>query len=430
MLQTVNRDAMVPRAPSRRNCQRQTLNARQSYEHLCQLLTGDGPETPIEVNPGSTNDWSNIGDQAFSHGLAPLLYRRLKSASRQTSVPADTWERLRLTYFANASRNMRLYRGLGPVLQCLRSSGIRVIVLKGAYLAEAVYDNVALRPMCDVDLMVPRAESPRAHAVLLDMGGSCPLFEDVELCCRRRRHLPPVVVRGLAIEIHWTIASPTGPVRINAAGLWDRARRTTIAGVEVLALSPEDTLLHLCLHFCYQHRLVGLRSLCDVAETLRRFRGEMDWTQVVERAREWRASRYVGLTLHLARSVLGAGVPDDVLERLVPDGLDQRLLATAREAVLAANGYGQWMSFFDMVGIQSLGDKAKLSWKRVFLSRDEMAAIYPASRSVRYLHFYYALRLGQVIRTYCSHARRRARLMVQSRGRDRKASLVRWLKSG
>jgi hypothetical protein len=366
---------------------------------------------------------------AVNHGLAPLLFKRLKESDARAGVPADAWERLRLAYFASACRNMRLYRELRTVLRCLRSSGIKVIVLKGAYLAEAVYGDVALRPMCDVDLMVPRAELPRAQAVLLDIGGVHEQSEDIESRCRTRFHLPQVVIRDLAIELHWTIVFPTGSVTVDSTGLWDRARPATIAGVEVLALSPEDLLLHLCLHFCYLHRLAGLRPFYDIAETIHRFRGEMDWPQVAHSAREWRASRYVGLTLHLAGSVLGTGVPDDVLERLVPGGLDQRILETARQFVLAQTDYRQWMPLSDALGAKSLGDKVKLPWKRVFLSRDEMAAIYPASRDSRHLYFYYALRLRDAIRSFGAHTLRRGLPVIRSRGQDRNVSLVNWLRS-
>jgi len=374
--------------------------------------------------------WDEVVTIAASHGLAPLLFKRLKENGARADVPPDAWERLRQAYFASAVRNMRLFGGLRSVLRRLRSAGIPVIVLKGAYLAEAVYGDVALRPMCDVDLMVPREELSRTQATLLGMGGVHQQFEGIESRCKRRLHLPPVVIRDLAIEIHWTVSSPTGPFRVDAAGLWERARPATISGVEVLALSPEDLLLHLSLHFCYQHHLAGLRSLCDIAETIHRFRGEIDWAQVVIRAREWHASRYAGLTLHLARSMMGARVPDDVLEQLVPGGLDQRVLEAARESVFAQTGYDQWVPFFDLVGTKSLGDRARLSWERVFLSREEMAATYPASRGSRHLYLYYALRLGHVMRSYWTHTLRRGRLIMQSRGRDQNVSLVNWLKSG
>jgi hypothetical protein len=202
-----------------------------------------------------------------------------------------------------------------------------------------------------------------------------------------------------------------------------------MAGVEVLALSPEDLLLHLCTHACSKHCLGdGLRPLCDVSETIQRFRSELDWAEVAERAHEWGAAKHVGLMLHLARSMLGAGVPDDVLEQLVPGGIDQRILATARESVLSRTGYRQWVSLLDILGVESLGDKVRLLWERVFLSRGEMAETYPASRNARHLYRYYALRLRDVIRTYWSHTFRRGRLMMHGRGGDPNASLVNWLK--
>ena len=373
--------------------------------------------------------WNEVVATAVRHGFAPLLFKRLKESGARTNVPAVAWENLRLAYFASAGRNARLYRELGLVLRCLRGSGIPVIVLKGAFLAEAVYGDVALRPMGDVDLMVPRAEMPRAHAVLLDTGRAHQQSGDVGSRSGRSRKFRLSV--GAGIDLCWTIVAPKGRFGPDSTGLWNRAHQATIAGVEVLGLCPEDLLLHLCLHASHRHGLTaGLRPFCDIAETIRHFRGAMDWAQVVHSAREWCASRYVGLTLHLAQSMVGAGVPDDVLERLVPGGIDQRIIEAARESVLTQAGYLQRMPFFGRLGVESLGDKAKLSWERIFLSRGEMAAIYPASRDSKYLYFHYALRLRDVIRAFVSHIRRRGRLMTRSRRHNRKDPLVNWLKSG
>ena len=379
---------------------------------------------------------------AVRHGLAPRLYRRLKKSGAQASVPADAWERLRLAYFAGASRNARLYRTLRPVLAGLRDAGIPVIVLKGAYLAEAIYGDIALRSMCDVDLMVPRTELARAEAVLLDMGGvhwqgthaelaPGTQREDVESCCRTRHHLLPIHVRGLFVELHWTIIPPLGPFRIDAAGLWDRARPATTAGVDVLALSPEDLLLHMCLHFSRQHGLTWLRLLCDTAETIHRFRSEIDWKQVIDRAREWGVTRHVGLTFYLAGSMLGAAVPDDVLEQLVPGGLDAKVFETARETVITGIPYGKWLSpaFLGLRGREPLAHKAKLLWERVFLSRDAMLAEYPASRDSRYLYVYHARRIWDIIRKW-GPALRRMPSHEWERSLSGNATLANWLESG
>ena len=95
-----------------------------------------------------TTDWHEVARVAAGHDLAPLLYARLKSIEGTTCIPADIRGHLRDAYFSSANRNLRLYKGLGSVLKALREAAMPVMVLKGAYLAEAVYGDVAVRPMC------------------------------------------------------------------------------------------------------------------------------------------------------------------------------------------------------------------------------------------------------------------------------------------
>jgi hypothetical protein len=392
---------------------------------LLRCLSVTGPPSSVLRQPSAV--WDEVRDMAADHGLVPLLFKRLKQNGVRASVPPTVWHRLRLAYLASAGGSTRLYRELRTLLRRLRSDGIPVMVLKGAYLAEVVYEDVTLRPMGDVDLMVPRADLPGAHAAALSMGrvGQKPEDAESRLAGSGRPWLTPVV----CIDLCWTFDVPGGRSRLDTAGLWDRARPATIAGVDVLALSPEDLLLHLCLHAAHRHGLgFGLLPFCDIAETTRRFRGDIDWVQVVERAREWEAVRYVGLMLFLARSMLNAGVPDDVLDKLVPGGIDQRILTVARESVLGQGGYIQRLPFFGRLGAKSIGEKARLSWERVFLSREEMAATYPASRNTRHLYFYYTLRLRDVVGSALSHTFERGRLMMRGRGHDRNAALVNWLK--
>jgi hypothetical protein len=155
----------------------------------------------------------------------------------------------------------------------------------------------------------------------------------------------------------------------------------------------------------------------------------MDWLQVADSAREWGAARYVGLTLHLSRCLLGTGVPDDVLERLVPEGIDEHVLETARQSVLADTGYDPWTPVSGLVGSRSLGDKAKLLWERVFLSRDQMARVYPASRNSRCLCSYYGLRLRDVVRNRGATVLRLVRSPGYRQSASKSAVVANWLRS-
>jgi hypothetical protein len=380
------------------------MSSRSEADFLLRILSVS--REPFDVSRQPSPDWSEVVDMAADRDLAPLLFKRLKESDARACVPADAWERLLLAYFNSAKKNLRLYRELRPVLRRLRDSGIPVIVLKGAFLAEAVYGDVALRPMCDVDLMVPKAEVPRTQTVLLDMGGVLQQKESFDWA--GHHHIPPIFVRGISIEIHMSIGRSTGSLGIDAAGLWDRARPATTAGIEVLALCPEDLLLHLCLHFGHQNRLTTLRVLCDTAETIHHFRSEIDWMQVIDRAREWGATRYVGLTLHMARIMLAAGVPDATLESLVPGGLDPKVLAVASEAVISRTTYDKWLSpaFLGLRGRESLGRKVKRLWERTFLSREAMFAEYPASRNSKHPRVYHARRIWDIVRKWGPALRR------------------------
>jgi hypothetical protein len=380
-----------------------------SEEFLLRCLSVGRPPSSVIRYPSTTGgepvNWNMVTAIAADHGIAPLLYKRLEESAAQVPVPADVCQGLRRVYVASAVRNMSFLGTLRKVLQRLRSTGISVIVLKGSYLAGAVYGDDALRPMVDVDLMVPRADMLRACSLLLEMGQSHLQLTDVQSHCRKRHHLPAVVINNrVGIELHWNIVPPVGPVRIDAAGLWERACPAVMGGVEVLALSPVDLLLHLCVHASYSDGFrSGLRSIYDVSATVQRFRGDMNWSLVVERAREWRATRHVGRTLDLAHNMLGTEIPTGVVGRLAPGGTNPRILAAAKEAVLTRTDCIKLMSLYNRLGAESFGEKVKLSWQRVFLSRDEMAATYPASRNSNRLWLYYAMRFKDVVSTYWSH---------------------------
>jgi len=140
------------------------------------------------------------------------------------------------------------------------------------------------------------------------------------------------------VELHWRLAANDLPPQ---SDLWQRAVPVRIAGVDTLGLCPEDLLLHLCVHGCYGHRFTfGLRPLCDVAEVVRHYGGTMAWTDVEARARRYHWHRGVYLMLRLAKEMLGAAVPEEIL-RALPSGDVDHALRTARFLILEGNQIGR-----------------------------------------------------------------------------------------
>jgi hypothetical protein len=251
------------------------------------------------------------------------LYHRLRALGLDEYVPAARLQRLHDAHYLLLQRNLRWYRGLAAVLEALRGVQVPVIVLKGAYLAEAVYSNPGLRSVGDVDLLVRERDLDSAAEGLRELGYRA---EDSRWT---GKHLPILSRAGApSVDLHWTIETPYCAARIDLEGIWERARSAKIAGVDVLTLCPDDLLLHLCLHVAFEHRfLIDLAHLCDIVEVVDRFQNVLDWREVEGRSREWRIHKGVFLVLDLAVRWLGAQVPEAVLESLRPSDLDDEVTA-------------------------------------------------------------------------------------------------------
>jgi hypothetical protein len=401
-------------------------------QFLLQCLAVDGSEAHADgLAQLADSGWDDLVTLADRHGLTPVLYQRLRMLGASASIPRRAVQRLGKAYLSIARDNQRLYAELGHVLRALQKDRIPTIALKGAHLAAVVYGNIALRPMCDVDLLVKSDDLSAAEAVLLGMG-----YEQYGGADRFAMHLAPLIKPGMApVEIHWTIEQPANPFKIDTDGLWERARSATIAGVEVLVLSPEDLLLHLCLHTCFQNMFdVGLRGLCDIATTIHHYHDDIDWARVQQRARAWGARNGVYLTLYLARELLQAAVPEETLASLKPDALDPQVVALAREFVFDPQEPFAVSAFAQLWTPRPLRQRVSALLKGAVPSMETLARMYPATTGSWRLHWRYVQDLTSLTPRYIQYTwrmlRHDRRTMSQVARRNQGAPLLEWLASG
>ena len=358
----------------------------------------------IELEPAQ---WAELVALAANQGVAPLLYHRIKAHNLTVMLPRQAMATLQRAHHTNAIRNVKLYQELVQLLKNLQAHNIPVIVLKGAYLAQAVYQNPAWRFMVDVDIMVHEADLPAAIEVVTATGYRP--AQPVRLESKAVLHHLPGFLKdndAALLEIHWTITQPNRPYTIEKVDeLWTRAQPFRLLGVEALTLCPEDLLLHLCVHAAYHHLFkMGVRPLYDIALTIDHFRAELDWEAVCQRSVEWGWERGVYLTLHLCNTLLGAAIPPHVLETLKPAEVPPQLVETAKAYLFMPDDeLDDTISnnFMRMVGDRPLMDKARLLIKRLLISRRELANAYGVPLDSPRLYLYYPVRLADFL-TNCS----------------------------
>jgi len=194
------------------------------------------------------NTWDDLIRQAETHGMAPLLLRHLLAAD--IDLPDDFLRSLRLLALRHRQTNVLLSEALGKILTLLETEGFRVLVLKGAALCQTLYPEPGLRPMRDIDLLLPWDEALAAHALLQRHGFKDPGDPTSEL----HLHLAALYrdMNGIRVclELHRNLypICPPYSKKVNFNKLYQNAEPYRTGGVTAYTLAAEEMLWHL-----YQH---------------------------------------------------------------------------------------------------------------------------------------------------------------------------------
>ncbi len=366
-------------------------------ESLLQFLRVDpqpGATTPIL----GEEQWTALIDQADRHQLAPLLHVRLKDDAT-LAPPIRT--RLRQSFITAAARNFQLYIQLEQILAKLNDASIDIILLKGVYLAQEAYANIALRPMTDMDLLGRRNDLATIVRSLHDLGYTPEQEGSIEQQCKEAAHLPAMMNGNkYPIEVHWHIEGPDSPFKVDLDGLWQRRRPVEIGRQKTFALGAEDTLLHLCLHAARHARRdwfdeFVLKSLCDIS---RASCAALDWRAIEKRAADADATRAVFLMLTLAHDWLGANIPNEVLSRMRPANFDSRLLTWARtQIVCPMDAAPMGTHTAQLLGDDPLHKRAAILLRRLIPSPAEISKTYALPPNSVRIPFYYLVRIKDLI---------------------------------
>lgn len=156
---------------------------------------------------------------------------------------------------ATAARNLVLAHEMKAVLRAANASGVACAPLRGVALSEQLYGDCLRRPTGDIDVLVRRDQLPAARRLFSGLGyhevepraGFSDAFEYTLEYFKDG----PI---DLIAEPHVTIAYPPFAHRMDMDGVWRRSTPATILGVPTQALSTEDLLIHLCLHWLHHQK--------------------------------------------------------------------------------------------------------------------------------------------------------------------------------
>ncbi len=265
------------------------------------------------LDPGRCANWdTRHADLAESHSLGPWLFQQLRR-NDSAGLDENILARFRKSYRNSAIGSLIHEAAIRAALPAFRSERIPVILLKGAYLGKFVYLDRALRPMCDVDLLVREEHFSRAQGLLETMGFACaasypPGYLDVLVGTMPYSREAPVVQ---AVDLHRRITA-MDYYRIPGASLWEDAREGTVGEHEVFFLSAEMNFVHIALH-ALNHG-AHMRDRLDLMLMIRTL--NLDWDRVISLAQTLRVSRPMYWALEELQSNWRSDVPAEVITTL------------------------------------------------------------------------------------------------------------------
>lgn len=269
-------------------------------------------------------DWGTLLHRAAWHRMMPLLHWHLGAACRD-DIPEATRALLQGEFLMNAHRMLRLSAELTGILSALREGGVHALPYKGPLLAVRLYNNLALRPSGDLDILVRRRDVARAREFLIERGylPKYRISNDRLPFMLASRYSETMLRADLAqVELHWAFTNRDVSFALDCDTLLARARTTRLGGVDLPIMANDDLALVLCVHGA-KHRWNRLEWIAGLA-TLIRTVPDLDYDALLARAQVLRSHRRVLLGLLVAHDVLDAPTPNEIVDvaradRTVPE---------------------------------------------------------------------------------------------------------------
>jgi hypothetical protein len=269
-------------------------------------------------------DWDMVIQKANWHRLLLLVSYHLRSQDLSMNVPNLILKRMKNLQYSNLARNMVFQDELSHLLTLFHKEGIPVIILKGAALLGNIYNDISLRPMSDLDILVRPEHIDRVEKIALCRGYSYLVDCDIqEQAKKNSRHLANLILRekGIMLEIHQHIVNPDDPYDFSLDGFWERAKLVTMSGARALTLATQDLLIHLSINFLLDRRYQSnsaLGQLCDISEVIKQNYDSLDWDLIEKTSRENGVLKGLHFVLYTCQHLLETPVPASILNKFQP----------------------------------------------------------------------------------------------------------------
>ena len=257
-------------------------------------------------------DLDNIDHE--SQMLLPLLYRNLSSLglkdpnmNRYQGVQRKAW-----------AKNHVVFHEIGILLRKFRDVGIKTMLLKGSAMIILYYKDYGLRPMGDIDILVPVEKAKEVIQILFNQGwriqkNSGPTFTEEYPALIGENHFENT--QGLLLDVHWHLLEECAYAGADD-DFWMESVEANIHGdLTVNVLNPTDQFFHVVVHAMRWNSQPLVLWAADAMMILNNEHA-IDWKRIISQAKSRRLILPVKNGTTYLHDLLGAPIPDHVLNEI------------------------------------------------------------------------------------------------------------------
>lgn len=270
------------------------------------------------------DDWELLMKEAQAEGVGPLLYWALNRSGKLPRLPQVVANCLRAMYFSTRMNNEQILQELAMLTRRFDEAGIPTVALKGVCFALTIYPDLGLRPMVDLDLLIPASKLSAAVQIAKNLGyveivpetfaGLRKLLGD-EISLKKTSAPFSMLElhNSLLVDKSFTYAVPVD---------WFWSQTEPITGMSstrvvpyLLMLSPTAQVLYACAHAVLKHggESISLRWLYDLDRLICVYLNRIHWELLLRQAKLFQWSSALDAAFSQTVNLFNTPIPDHVL---------------------------------------------------------------------------------------------------------------------
>ena len=312
----------------------------------------------------SAADWDFLVAKAHAEGVAPLLYWTFSRSGKFSSLPQAVRNSLRVLYSSTWMQNQKHLKELEILARRFHQAEIPVVVLKGICFALTIYPDIGLRPMGDMDLLVPASKLAEAVRIAKSFGyedskpEASPGLKDLlnhEVCLQKPG------AQSITLELHHSlVADKTFTYAVPMDWFWEQTESLDgslqVRFEKLSMLTPTAQVLYAASHAMLQHggKNAPLRWFYDLDRLICHYNGRMDWDLLLSQAKIFEWGSALDAALSQTYAYFDTPIPDHVRATLSESSDRHRQLVALKQTrpathileeqqkLLSLNWYGRF----------------------------------------------------------------------------------------